>query len=227
MYVTCRYAFMAQIICLANSWKHGERCIAGINIHTKKWVRPIYINNEHSENGSVPENIRLIDGQEPELLDIISMPLDKEGDNFGFQSENLHILPGKWRKLGQVKSHQMVNLCESTDYVLHNNERYVTVPFLQSLPFEERKTIQLIYTENLSIISHKHKWKGSLQTNVHGTLTEATITDPAFVSKLEFGYLPQNPCLVTVSLSMPFVPYVDLHKEEPCWKLIAGVIELF
>ncbi|MGK7898255.1 MAG: hypothetical protein AB4372_32710 [Xenococcus sp. (in: cyanobacteria)] len=218
---------MTQIICLANSWKYGERCIAGINIHTKKWVRPIYTNSNHSENGSVPENIRLIDGQEPKLLDIISMPLDKEGDNFGFQSENVNILPGKWRKLGKVKSHQMVNLCDQADYILHNTNRYVTVPFLQSLPVNERKTLQLIYTEELSIINYRHKWKGSCTTNHQGTLTEATITDPEFVNKLEFGYLPQNPCLVTVSLSMPFIPCADWNTEDPCWKLIAGVIELF
>jgi hypothetical protein len=31
---------MVKIICLANSWKHGERCIAGINPDTKKWIRP-------------------------------------------------------------------------------------------------------------------------------------------------------------------------------------------
>ena len=217
---------MTQIICLANSWKRGERCIAGINIHTKKWVRPIYTNSNHSEDGSVPENIRLIDGKEPELLDIIHIPLDKEGDNFGFQSENLNILPGKWRKLGRVRSHQIVNLCYQTDYVLHNTKRYVTVPFLQSLPFEERKTIQLIYTEKLSIVRNKHKWKGFLKTNFNGTLTEAKITDPEFVNKLESGYIPQNPCLVTVSLSMPFIPSEDWDKEDPCWKLIAGVIEL-
>ncbi len=118
-------------------------------------------------------------------------------------------------------------LLDSTFLVLHNTKRYVTVPFLQSLPVGERKTIQLIYTEKLSIANCKHKWKGSCLTNSQGILTEATITDPAFVSKLEFGYLPQNPCLVTVSLSMPFIPYADWDKEDPCWKLIAGVIELF
>ena len=30
-----------KIICLANFWKHGERCIAGINLNTKKWISPV------------------------------------------------------------------------------------------------------------------------------------------------------------------------------------------
>ena len=217
---------MTQIICLANSWKYGERCIAGIDIYSKKWVRPIYTSGSDTLNGSIPSNIRLVDGIEPKLLDIISIPLDKEGDDFGFQSENLNILPGTWIKMGEVSASQLINLCDDNSCILHNFDRYVTLPFLQSLPIPERKTIQLVYTEKLSISNIKNKWKGSLQSNSNAILTDATITDPEFVSKLEWGYTPQNPCFVTVSLSMPFVPSVNWEEDTPCWKIIAGVIEL-
>ncbi|MFP5272720.1 dual OB domain-containing protein [Coleofasciculus sp.] len=32
---------MKKIICLANSRKLDERCIAGIDLNTGKWVRPV------------------------------------------------------------------------------------------------------------------------------------------------------------------------------------------
>jgi len=40
------------------------------------------------------------------------------------------------------------------------------------------------------------------------------------------GYQPQQNCFVTVSLSLPYSPSANWEGEAPCWKLIAGVIEL-
>ncbi|MDJ0553135.1 MAG: hypothetical protein QNJ68_01565 [Microcoleaceae cyanobacterium MO_207.B10] len=87
---------MTQIVCLANSWKNGERCIAGIEISSKKWVRPVSSLND----GRIPFNIRQIQGKEPQLLDILEIPLEDSGPDFGFQSENRSILPGEWQKVG-------------------------------------------------------------------------------------------------------------------------------
>ena len=100
---------------------------------------------------------------------------------------------------------------------------------MQSLPFPERRTLELLYAKKISVrCIHKGegtKWKGTLVTDTGLQLTDASITDPIFVKKLELAYRPRNPCLVTVSLSLPHRP---LHWEgdDPCWKLIAGVIEL-
>lgn len=51
-----------RIICLANSFKHTERCIAGIDLETGKCVRPV----SDLDDGRVPKKVRLIDGKEPE-----------------------------------------------------------------------------------------------------------------------------------------------------------------
>ena len=58
-----------------------------------------------------------------------------------------------------------------------------------------------------------------------GKRLTATITDPIFTRRLELGYSPQQPCLVTVSLSMPWRPS-DWEGSDPWWKSIAAVIEL-
>ncbi len=46
-----------------------------------------------------------------------------------------------------------------------------------------------------------------------------------FIRRLELGHHPQSPCLVTVSLSMPWRPR-DWEGDDPCWKLIAAIVEL-
>lgn len=53
---------MTQIICLANSWKFEERCIAGINPTTGQWIRPVF--SLYPEDDRVPVDVRLIQGKE-------------------------------------------------------------------------------------------------------------------------------------------------------------------
>lgn len=217
---------MTRIICLANSWKRGERCIAGINELQGKWVRPI----SDLPDGQIPKEMRQINRLEPALLDVLDIPLAKTGPDFGFESENLSILPGKWRQVGKVPPAYLLKYCNSQAYILHNDLRYVTVEYMQSLPKGDRLTLQLVKAVRFTVkkliqrFEGGNKWEGSIITKHNQRLT-ATITDPVFIRKLELGYLPQKACLVTVSLSMPWRPD-DWEGDDPCWKLIAGVIEL-
>jgi hypothetical protein len=217
---------MTRIICLANSWKRGERCIAGINELQGKWVRPI----SDLPDGQIPKEMRQIDRLEPALLDVLDIPLAKTGPDFGFESENLSILPGKWRQVGKVPPAYLLKYCNSQAYILHNDLRYVTVEYMQSLPKCDRLTLQLVKAVRFTVkkliqrFEGGNKWEGSIVTKYNQRLT-ATITDPVFIRKLELGYRPQKACLVTVSLSMPWRPD-DWEGDDPCWKLIAGVIEL-
>ncbi|MDJ0581511.1 hypothetical protein [Crocosphaera sp.] len=221
---------MTEIICLANSLKMQERCIAGINPATGHWVRPIC--SQYPDDGRVPSSIRLINNQEPSLLDIIDIPLEATGNNFGFESENLTIAPGKWKKIKSLAATDLLEYCSETDYILHNSSKYVTVDYLQSLPSEKSLTLQLIYAEKLLIKEQPGSmltatvWKGSIINQQGQQLTDVNITDPAFIEQLETDYRPSNPCLVTVSLSMPYRPPNWKKEDAPCWKLIAGVIEL-
>jgi hypothetical protein len=223
---------MTYIICLANSWKRGERCIAGIEPSTNRWIRPVC--SQYPQDGRVPENVRLIHRREPKLLDIIDIPLADTGPDFGFECENLTILPGQWQKVGRVEPVDLLPYCSNSPQILHNDRRYVKVSFMQSLPFEQRETLQLIYVSELrvnrEIISQngqpRARWKGTMIT-ANGRISDSlTITDPELFQRLEWGKIPQYPYLITVSLSMPFKPSDDWDEGDCCWKLIAGAIEL-
>lgn len=219
---------LKRVVCLANSWKLEKRCIAGIDLDSGKWVRPI-CDDLYPEDGRVPRSVRLIEGREPELLDVLQIPLAETGNDFGFECENFSVLPGEWRFLGRLQPNQLIRYCRNFSYILHNSSKYVNPSRLQSLPFHQRRTLQLVQASSFSVTKSSAGstgWRGSLQTANGQTLRDAKITDPVFAEALEAGYQPTANYLVTVSLGMPWAPREDWEGEAPCWKLVAGVIEI-
>ena len=157
----------------------------------------------------------------------MEIPLAETGNDFGFECENLTILPGEWRLIGKAHPNDLINYCGSFLNILHNTSKYVDPSYLKSLDFNQRRTLQLIKTSSFSVtVSSGTGWRGTIRTTSGQSLTDAKITDPVFVEKLNAGYQLTGDYLVTVSLSMPFAPRPDWEGEHPCWKLIAGVIEL-
>lgn len=215
-----------RIICLANSWKHGERCIAGLDIFTGRWVRPV----TDLDDGRVPKAVRLVDGVEPALLDILDIPLADDGPDYGFESENRRILPGTWRRAGLASPKDIARHCAPGGLILHNTARTVRKSHLESLPAAARSSLALVRTTSFAVAvgaENKlggHKWDGTLETRDGQRLT-ATITDPVFVARLEAGYRPSDQCFVIVSLSMPYPGEVG-GEPDVCWKLLAGVIDI-
>ncbi|NUM54281.1 MAG: hypothetical protein HUU46_11605 [Candidatus Hydrogenedentes bacterium] len=216
---------MTPLIVLANSWKHHDYCIAGINPETGKWVRPVSGLND----GRIPKDSMQLDGYFPLLLDVIEVPLADDGPDFGFERENRSILPGKWRLLGRATVADLMVFAETPRVILHNELRYVTIEDMQRKPFKDRATLQLIHVESFAAkrmqVIEKNYWSGILKSG--DNTINPRITDPVYHERLNSGHPPSGPCLLTASLSMPWVPPGWKEtKSPPCWKLIAGVIEL-
>ena len=89
-------AVTKQIVCLANSRKSGGRCVAGLERgEPPLWVRPI--SDRPAQEVSLHEQ-RYQMGGDPELLDIIDLPLLSACPE-GHQSENWLLDPNKrWVK---------------------------------------------------------------------------------------------------------------------------------
>ena len=224
-----------QIICLANSAKKQERCVAGIELDSKQWIRPV--SPEYPDDGRVPSSTPIVDiGNATtlatvQLLDVLEIPLDTTGPDFGFECENRTILPGDWGLVRKASFDEVVDFINLESKVLHNSYKYVPISSLQALPFSERKTLELVYTDKLKITSFQRQgggtqWKGSFSMRSGLSVTNLTITDPVLLQKLDQGYEPQNPCLITLSLSMPHEVDAWTGPPKPCWKPIVGVVEL-
>ncbi len=159
-------ASLMEIVCLANSRKHGARCIAGIALSTGAWVRPV----SDLDDGRVERAMRLVDGREPSLGDVLAIPLAETGPDFGFECENRSILPGKWRLVRVASTEELRALVSGDGPVLHNDEYSVTKEFLVSLPPQKRQTLQLVEAGDVSVFSSGpsanggRKWKVSFST---------------------------------------------------------------
>lgn len=114
---------LTPLIVLANSWRHHDYCIAGINPETGKWIRPVTALND----GRIPKGMMQLDGYFPQLLDVIEVPLAEDGPDFGFERENRRLLPGNWRLAGRASIADLMPYAETPRVVLHNERRYVTL----------------------------------------------------------------------------------------------------
>jgi hypothetical protein len=86
-----------EIVILANSFKHGGRCVAGISMRSDDWVRPV---STHPHGELYPYHYR-VDGQDVELLDVVGF---EHGDiaRDPCQPENVEVGDGRWWRTGRL-----------------------------------------------------------------------------------------------------------------------------
>ena len=116
---------MGRIVCLANSYKHNERCIAGIDVETGKWVRPV----SSREDRAITKAMRAINGKEPQILDVLEIPLENHGPDEGCQPENRLLKLGQWRIVDRMKPEKLLEYCKDDSSILHNHQDRVSPVF--------------------------------------------------------------------------------------------------
>ena len=115
-----------RLVLLANSFKEGGRCLAGIELDNQnnpvivnerpKWIRPI-CNTAH---GEVPNDIA-----EPfKILNIVELEITKNKPE-GFQSENVTFNKNSIRKVGNFNRIQLANLCDNRNLIFGNKGKAV------------------------------------------------------------------------------------------------------
>ena len=207
-----------NIIILANSRKMRNRCIAGVDVQNGAWVRPCF---ETGEEG-IPWSIRKIDNAEPQLLDIIAIPLANDGPHRDIQPENRSLSEGVWEKVDRTTIKQVLKYRQKSGTILHNTERRIHISKLQTVHERERKSLCMIQTNVVftTEASFTGKKRVVAAFEHYGVKYRIPVTDYEF----EHAFPPYNTreaeCLLTVSLGMPY------EMDNYCYKLVAGVIEL-
>ncbi|HJY64705.1 MAG TPA: hypothetical protein VJ455_11165 [Ignavibacteria bacterium] len=150
----------AHFICLANSKKWQERCIAGIRLSLRpdknfdvfeekgkpKWIRPV----SHSEHGEVSEAfVRNIN-----LLDIVETEIVKECPS-GYQCENVFVKEKSFkviRKAKLEKNNISRLVTKNVNLIYGSNEKSVSVSEAEktdySLIFVKPKSPSFIKVRN-------------------------------------------------------------------------------
>lgn len=213
---------MAELICLANSIRHDGRCVAGIDIESGRWVRPV-----GSPGSGVATSKVFIGGDELALLDVFEVPLLNDPLHDEYQRENRLIGRGAWRITGQVDPEDLLPFCEDDAVVLHNHSDRVSPDYLESLGQTEWQSLQLVHARDVRFgrdYYDRNRWRASFEDG-SGHHLYLKITDPVASDRLRTGDGLASECVLTVSLAGPWAP-PDGQQEERCYKLVAGVIEM-
>jgi hypothetical protein len=214
---------MMRLICLANSRRDGGRCIAGIDMATGRWIRPI-----PPKGGAIQEEKTFLSGNLITPLDIIELELDAPNFNTRYQCENQTVRNWHWRLVDKVKPADVVKYCIKSGRVLFSNSKIVDPADMEKLQPEKWTSLELIHATNVRFEPDPRKtirWQAKFSSGRYGLPYCLTITDPEITIRLNRKEKIKPECLLTVSLTEP-IEFKEYKKPPLCYKLAAAVIEL-
>lgn len=210
------------MVCLANSRKTGGRCVAGIDLRSGKWIRPV---NDNGESLSL-KDISYEDGSVSQLLEVVEVPLIRHQPLY-YQPENWIIdKTVYWSKLGELTPQRLEDYCDAPPLIFYDARD--RLPKESVLSNRVSRSLCLIRVESVCFVK---KWGMSrsfpqirAEFEYGGAWYSLVVTDDAWEQKfrgrgIELGRYPYNePFLLTISLGEEF--------QGQHYKLVAGVIRI-
>ena len=220
-----------RVVCLANSRKLVERCVAGREWIEGRgagdWVR--LVSDRETQGVSAYER-QYEDGSDPQVLDIIDIPL-LEPRPRDHQTENWLLDPVcYWEKAGRLSSFDLLALQDPgaplwIDGFSTYKGRNDTIPIAAIDSVSD--SLRLIRVDRLELVvcwpgeafgNNKRRVQGRFR--FAGSTYGLWVTDPRYermyLAKLD-GTYQLGECYLTISLEEPF--------RGSCYKLIAAVIK--
>lgn len=211
-------------VCLANSWKLGGSCVAGIEVKRRDeeflvlrdgadpiWIRPI----SNTEHGELP--IETL--EEFKLLDVIEVECT-EAVPHGAQVENWRYVAGSLKKVGQFpadREHLQQLTCSSRDLLFGNKGKAVHADDVDAVGY----SLLFIEAEN-SVLVHQTTKKGRDQLRIRFRYNQRDydlpLTDP-----IADGLLRKDPKLLKQAGAVFLTLSLGLKQNEFHTKLIAGI----
>lgn len=211
-----------RFVCLANSFKEGGRCIAGVELDNNnnpkienghpKWVRPIC----KTTHGEVPTHLIA----HLNILDIIEIDVTGYPEKSGYQSENVLFRENSIRLVGRFNSNNLNQHCNTRNLIFGNRGKAVSEEAIGDLTYSlmlintnQFEAIEKIYDDN------PNRPQVRLVFSYNRNQYDLPVTDPVFIHNYQ-----SNPDIlesvtdVYLSLSLAIV-HNNWHS-----KLVAGII---
>jgi hypothetical protein len=225
-------SYTKTIVCLANSRKISGRCIAGKEITDAgygEWIRPV----SSRPTGEISEyERRFEDGEHPQTLDVITIPLVKHHPHH-YQQENHLIDDGYywekertigWGELGSIADN-VPNEIWVNGYSSYNgtNDRIpedVANSLENSLLLVQPDTLAIsVSVEGAEFGDGKRKVRAIFSLNGHQY--KLAVTDP----KIESIYLKKEDGRYNIDASKVYMCVsIGEPYNEYCYKLVASII---
>lgn len=209
------------IVCLANSRRSGNYCVAGKEIlgdgRYGEWIRPV--NSQNYDNAISPEDMQLADGGQPKLLDVISIPLLEHVPEQSHQPENYQIDNSQpWTKQGVLDKQELPALVDEAYDIWRIRRSTKTDRVWESCINEVNQSLLLIRPESLTI--NASGWKVRANFRYNGEIYNMGVTDPEAESRYaakEFVEIATD--RVYLCLSIAANPFRSSY-----YKLVAAII---
>lgn len=212
---------ITRFICLANSFKEGGKCLAGIELDTHntpvllngrpKWIRPVC----ETKHGEIPSEIT----ESFHLLDIIEIKITKILP-LGYQSENVMFAESSLRIVGKFSRDQLASLCDNQSFIFGNRGKAVSRENIKNLS-HSLMLVNLTHFELVKKIYEDRPDKPQLrlQFTYSGNRYDFPITDPNFIQHyFQDRNLLEKVSQIYVTLSL------GIEWNEWNYKLIACIL---
>jgi hypothetical protein len=199
-----------KMVVLANSFKHGGRCVAGKCLTTKKWIRPVSDQNGGAipSNQATAENIYgkyLTKPLQKISLDLIQhVPLVN-------QPENFLIKPTQWQQNYKIKPHQLNDYIDEPDDIWGDNSR-VSYSDIKRGIVDIDHSIYLVSVDDLKLFIDR-QGKRKVEFSYHGISYCLPATDPNFNNLLNDQANLMS--VLCISLACKYKDY--------CYKVVATI----
>lgn len=169
-------SYTKTIVCLANSRRPGGWCVAGKEVlgdgSFGEWIRPV---NTQNDDAISPDEMKLVDGERPKLLDVISVPLLEHVPK-RHQPENHQIDSGQpWTKRGVLGKHELPALVDEAYGIWQIRRNCKNDRVWASCINEVNRSLLLIRPESLTINSFG--WKTRANFRYNGANYDMSVTD--------------------------------------------------
>lgn len=208
-----------QFVCLANSYKEGGRCVAGIVLENgspvmqngkPKWIRPVC----ETAHGEVPTNLV----SHINLLDIVEIDVTSNVPD-SYQSENVLFDTNAIKVVGKFSLSNLSNLCDNSQTTLFGNRKGAVTPenaqllsnSLRMIKVTNFNVVEKIYADNPNP-------KLRLSFTFSGNTYEIPITDPIFLNAYK-----SNKNLLSNSSDVFVVMSLGVLHQNWHSKLVAGI----
>lgn len=210
-----------DIVILAKSNKHSNYCIAGIDINTCEWIRPVSSLTDIER--AVPKcDVIYSNGEELNVFDVVRISF-LEHIPTAAQNENyLYDETKRWVKVGELSPTDIEVYDESlyVDYIFGNTEKSITERYLTG------KSLLLVKIDDPSVFIKTFETK-KISFNFHYNGEEyryISVGDPnvleAFNSKNDGIYDLGRSCYAVFSLTDKY------QYNGKYYKMLASIISL-
>ena len=203
------------MLCLANSWKYGGRCVAGI-LPDGSWVRPV----SDTEDGSLPASAcQLDEGTSARPLDVVRLSLAGP-DRRLHQPENWLITDEPWQLLRRREVPEVLSFLDRHAY----KEASIFGTTGRSVNWERVLNHGVDHSLALVRVTRpRFRWSEWNPTQLRAVFThrgETYDTPMTFEDRPSPGQSASD-WYLTISLGEPLE-----RQGHNCYKLVAGAIRI-